>query len=74
MPDFRVRWEVDLTAETAVEAAKLALEMQRDPDSTATVFWVQAVEERGRYHVVLDGDPVEIVELHFFAQVAGWPS
>lgn len=37
---FRVEWGLDLWAETPEEAAKLALEIQRDPDSIATVFTV----------------------------------
>lgn len=37
---YRVRWEIDLEAPTPVEAARMALEIQRDPDSIATVFEV----------------------------------
>lgn len=35
-----VRWVMQVTAETARHAAELALEIQRDPDSIATVFEV----------------------------------
>lgn len=35
---FRVSWEIDIWAETAEQAAEKALEIQRDPESTATVF------------------------------------
>lgn len=34
---YRVRWEIDIDADCAVSAAELALEIQRDPESTATV-------------------------------------
>ncbi|MEI6166504.1 MAG: hypothetical protein WCS52_04860 [bacterium] len=38
---IRVRWEIDVDARTAREAARKALEIQRDPGSIATVFDVQ---------------------------------
>lgn len=38
---MRVRWEIDVDARTAREAARKALEIQRDPGSIATVFDVQ---------------------------------
>ena len=33
-------WEIDIDAESPKAAAKEALKMQRDPDSTATFFSV----------------------------------
>jgi hypothetical protein len=39
---FRVQWEIDIEADDAEEAAVLALEIQRDPESIATVFEVRA--------------------------------
>jgi hypothetical protein len=41
MKTYRVRWEIDIDAENAGEAAKQALAIQRDPSSTATVFDVR---------------------------------
>ena len=38
---FLVRWEIDLEATSAAEAARVALAIQRDPASTATVFTVR---------------------------------
>jgi len=38
---YRVTWVIDLEADSPEEAARKALEIQRDPDSTATVFEVQ---------------------------------
>lgn len=35
---MRVRWEIDIEARTAREAARRALGIQRDPESIATVF------------------------------------
>lgn len=37
---YEVRWVMQVTAETAKQAAEQALEIQRDPDSIATVFEV----------------------------------
>jgi hypothetical protein len=40
---YRVRWEIDIEAETPREAAEKALAIRRKPDSIATVFdvWVE---------------------------------
>jgi hypothetical protein len=40
--DYVVTWEIQISAKSAREAAELALQMQRDPNSTATVFQVFA--------------------------------
>ncbi|MFE6186469.1 hypothetical protein ACFQ6U_18800 [Streptomyces sp. NPDC056465] len=40
MNSYRVTWEIDLEADDPEEAAHKALSIQRDPDSTATVFGV----------------------------------
>lgn len=37
---YKVIWEIDVEARSYVEAAKEALKIQRDPDSTATFFEV----------------------------------
>ena len=37
---FKVIWEIDLDADSPVEAARLALAIQRDPYSIATHFEV----------------------------------
>ena len=39
---FRVSWKIDIEAESAEEAARAALAIQREPDSIATVFEVMA--------------------------------
>ena len=46
MSMMRVRWEIDIDAETPIDAARQALAIQRRPDSTATVFTV--LEANGR--------------------------
>ncbi|WP_037500615.1 hypothetical protein [Sphingomonas jaspsi] len=42
MPNFRVRWEIDIDADNATEAAARALIIQRDndPANSANVFEV----------------------------------
>lgn len=40
MPDYRVKWEIDIDAKTPEEAAKMALDIQRDENSIATCFEV----------------------------------
>ena len=35
---YKVRWEIDVDAEDPQAAARKALQIQRDPNSTATVF------------------------------------
>lgn len=37
---YLVTWQIDLSAENPVQAAEMALKIQRDPVSTATVFTV----------------------------------
>ncbi|TLG04253.1 hypothetical protein FEK35_20710 [Nocardia cyriacigeorgica] len=43
--DYRATWQIDITATDPLHAARTALAIQRDPDSTATVFDV--VDEYG---------------------------
>jgi hypothetical protein len=38
---YRVTWEIEIEADSARDAAKKAQEIQRRPDSTATVFKVE---------------------------------
>ncbi len=40
MPEYRVRWEIEVDAETPREAVENALEIHRDLSSIATVFEV----------------------------------
>jgi hypothetical protein len=42
---YVVTWEIELDADSPVEAAKLALAIQRDPNSIATVFKVFVGED-----------------------------
>lgn len=46
--EYHVIWEIDLEADSPVEAAREALRIQRDPSSRATVFDV--IERDGRRH------------------------
>ena len=40
MPEYQVVWKIEIDADNATEAAARALIIQRDPESTATVFEV----------------------------------
>lgn len=48
--EYRVIWEIDIVASSPREAAKQALEIQRDPESLATVFDI--LDEDGDSHRV----------------------
>jgi hypothetical protein len=60
MPEYRVRWEIDVEAESPREAAEKALATQRDPESEATVFDVSEKQWRGDGY---DLGPVETYDL-----------
>ena len=42
MTSYSVTWEIDIEADSHEEAAAKALAIHRDPDSTATIFYVKA--------------------------------
>ena len=42
MNEYTVRWEIEISAASPEEAARMALDIQRDPTSLATVFTVVA--------------------------------
>ena len=44
MPTYRVFWEIDIHAETPIDAARQALKIHRDPEGIATVFEVHGPE------------------------------
>lgn len=46
MTEYRVRWEIDLEAESPRDAAEMALLIQRNPDAIATVFDVVELSPR----------------------------
>ena len=52
--NYRVTWEIDIEADSAHEAAETALEIQRQPDSTATVFTI--VRDGTDDYLVIDLD------------------
>ena len=39
--EYQVTWKIEVEAESFEEAVKLALEIQRDPNSIATLFEVK---------------------------------
>ena len=52
MKEYRVKWTIDIYAESPENAAELALEIMRYPDSTATFFSVREADDP-------DGDWIE---------------
>lgn len=42
--EYRVIWEIDLDADSPEDAARKAMEIQRDPASIATCFVVRDLE------------------------------
>jgi len=48
MPNYRVIWRIDVEAESAVAAAERAREVQRDPESIASLFEVVEYPTPGR--------------------------
>ena len=41
MTEYKIRWEIEVEAESPEAAARLARRVQLDPASTATVFYVE---------------------------------
>ena len=59
MAEYTVSWTIDaIDAKTPVDAARLALEIQRDPGSTATVFEVKDSDTKKLYIIDLEGEEV----------------
>ena len=48
MPTYRVIWRIDIQAESAVAAAERARDVQRDPESIASLFEVIECPSPGR--------------------------
>lgn len=55
MKTYNVSWNIELDAESAQQAAELALEMHRDKNSTATIFEVTD-DDKGTLDVI-DASP-----------------
>ena len=53
MKTYRVTWEIDIGANSEREAASTALKIQRDKNSWAVVFDVQAMDSEDPVHVDL---------------------
>ncbi|MFA5429407.1 MAG: hypothetical protein WC279_14480 [Sulfurimonas sp.] len=47
--EYLVVWQIDITARDHKEAAEIALDMQRDPGSLATVFDVYEQGDTGAF-------------------------
>ena len=58
MKQFKVRWEIDIEAETPASAALQALAYQRDPASWATVFEIVEIDGRECAPIEVDLEPI----------------
>ena len=56
---FHINWSIELDATNPMEAAKIAREIQLDPNSLATVFTIDDLKGQ---RVVIDYDPYEVKE------------
>jgi len=71
--EYRVTWAIDVTADSHKDAAKKAQEMQRDLESTATVFDVQDTGNNGVLKQVdlTDGNVIEMSPPKVIVEVSG---
>jgi hypothetical protein len=61
--EYHVIWEIDVDATSYRQAAKKALQIQRDPGSTATVFDVYRTDTSGETDIIkllANDEPVRI--------------
>ena len=56
--EYKIKWRIELEANSPVQAAKLALEMLQSPDSTAKMFEVKA--EGSKDYRMVDLEEIEI--------------
>lgn len=60
MSTFLIKWEIDIEANTSEEAARQALDIQRDINSTALVFEVERLATNEIELIDLQDDKKEI--------------
>ena len=48
LKQYLVKWEIDIDAKDEVDAARQALAVQRDPNSSATIFDVFRITDKTR--------------------------
>jgi hypothetical protein len=58
MPEYRVRWEINIEADTPEEAARIARDYQLDPEAIVGVFDVR--EWKTALRGAPAGDPVRV--------------
>lgn len=46
MPEYKVRWSIDVSAGSRLEAAQRAQEIQRNPESIASFFEVKLFDSK----------------------------
>lgn len=63
MPEYTVQWTLHVDAAYPKAAAQVALTIQRDPESTATVFLVEDPATGQRWNIDLDDTAVHAENL-----------
>ena len=56
MPEYKVSWEIEVTAENPRDAAEQVLKIQQDQDSLAKVFFVQPADDTDHFTIDLMDD------------------
>lgn len=59
MKTYRVKWEIDVEAESHEAAARKAIEMQSNPETAATVF---DVAEHAKYGLLCHAMRVDLLK------------
>lgn len=54
MKTYHITWTIEIDADSSIDAACMALDIQRDPTSVATVFMVRDVQTGNETKIDLD--------------------
>ena len=60
MAEYLIRWEINIDADSPEEAARIALEIQRDPASQATIFTAYEDNDETRPAVTVNPEAVMV--------------
>lgn len=70
MAQFKVVWEIQLEANSPLEAAKTAREWQLDKDSSATMYYVQEDEKKEVFSVdLLEDDEDAVLPIDYVSMI-----
>ena len=69
MTSYRVKWLIDIDAESPEKAALQALRIQLDPTSTATVFEVVELTNKGGCLVYSNPKKIDLSDTNLLARL-----